>query len=664
MSEEKTEPGAPVTAKRTEEGKVPGQRSLWGFWGSALSLIAISMSLYHLWTAAFGLPEVMIHRPVHLLFAMVIGFLLFPISRRGSASLWFYFDALLCILAILGTVHIFLDFHRITWRMPYVDPLTSGDYFSSIIIILLTLEITRRATGWPLVILAALFILYALFGSYAPGFLAHRGVSLRLLMDHLYLQPEGIYGLVTGVSATFVFLFILLGAFMEKTGIGDFFMNLATVATRNTRAGPAKAAIFSSALFGTISGSAVANVYATGTFTIPMMKKIGLKNYVAGAVEAVASTGGQIMPPVMGSGAFIMADFLGITYAKVAYSAILPAILYFFSFYMMIHFLAIRTEIPILKSDLAMPALKLLSRGAHLFLPIVSIMVLLIMDYSAFMAAFVAIILTLAVSIIRKETRMSLTGALKALEIGAKRAVPIAAALACASLIVGTIAMTGMGLKFTSMVMRVSGGSLLAALLLVMTVTIILGMGLPTAAAYIIAAIFGASTLIRLGVPDIVAHMFVFYYAIISAITPPVALAAYAGAAVADAPVNKTGFTAVKLGIVSYLVPFLFAYSPSLLLIGTPLKILGTAATAIVGVVALAAGVQGWLFRAAEPWERILLIITAILLIKPGWKTDLIGGLLLIIVLFAQRRHLPTKNLVLISRTEGIDPHRKHDGIE
>jgi TRAP transporter 4TM/12TM fusion protein len=481
-------------------------------------------------------------------------------------------------------------------------------------------------------ITALAFVAYALFvAKVAPG----------SVVEINYLTTEGIFGIPLSVSATYVILFILFGAFVERSGAGKMFMDFALSLTGHSVGGPAKVAVITSGLFGTISGSAVANVMTTGTFTIPMMMRLGYRPAFAGAVEAVASTGGQIMPPIMGAAAFVMAEFLGVSYLTVAVFALIPALLYYVAVFVAVHFEALRTGMKGLPREECPRLLPVLKERGHLFLPLVIIVAVLVSGYSAPFAALFGILSVVPVALMRKSTRseINLKGIVDALDSGARGALTIAAACACAGIVIGAIAQTGLGLTFTSFVLAVAQNNLIPALVLTMLAGIILGMGLPTTPAYIIQVALLVPALVKLGIVVQAAHLFVFYFAILSAITPPVALAVYAACGLSRSNLWETGWAAVKLGATGYIVPFMFAFSPALLLLGPwPESSLATL-TALIGVTCLAGSLHSFFFLGpASAWQRVALLVAAICLIKPGWITDLAGGLALALVLLTQWR--------------------------
>ena len=449
------------------------------------------------------------------------------------------------------------------------------------------------------------------------------------------------FGIPIAVSATFVIVFIIFGAFLDKLGAGDLFIKLALALTGRCRGGPALTSVVASGLMGSISGSSVSNVVTTGTFTIPLMKRTGYSALFAGAVEAVASTGGQIMPPVMGAGAFVMAELLGISYAQVAMAAAIPALLYFLSVGLMVYFEARRRKLPVLGEDELPRAKDTLRKGFHLLLPLVVLIYLLVVrQLSPMLSGFYAIctlVVTASLFILIRERRLPWREIFSALEQGSITAVPVAMACASAGIVIGVVSLTGIGVRFTQMVMHLSGNVLWLAGLLTMIACIILGMGLPTTAAYIITAILGVPALVAMGVVPIAAHMFIFYFAIISFITPPVAISAYAASGIADTNAMKTGFLSFKLGLAGFIVPFLFLYSPSILLQGSLGHIIADSFTAILGVTALAGSLMGWLFMDLSPLLRLVLLASAIALIVPNVLVGAAGAVPLVVILVVTR---------------------------
>jgi len=605
-----------------------------------ITAIAVLMSTYHLYGAAATLPEILIHRSLHLIFAVPLIYLIYPMAKGrkiGFPGIW---DCIQTVVAALPFLWMLVNFDRLVERMEYVDPLSMWDYGMAILAMLVVLEATRRTVGPPMVVLALLILVYTLFGSLAPGVFAIKDTKLPLVLEHLYVLPEGIFGMPIGVTATYVYLFVLFGAFLEQSGTGEFFMDLAMSVTGKRRGGPGKVAVIASALFGTLSGSCVANVYTTGIFTIPLMKRIGYRPVFAGAVEAVASTGGQLMPPIMGSAAFLMSDFLGIPYVNIMTAAVIPALMYYITLYFLLDMEAARSGMVGLSAGEIPETLRILKSGILKMIPVVIIVAMLFNRYSPFLAAFWGIVSTFLLSQLKAESRIGLRKLIVALEKGAKNILPLSAACATAGIIIGLISLNGLGLKFTAAVIHLTGGVLFFGLVLVMLAALVLGMGLPTPAAYILVAIFGAPALIELGLSPLAAHMFCFFYAILSAITPPVAMAAYGGAQLAEAGFNATAFIAVRLGLIAFLVPFIFAFDPALLLMGDAVHVVLGVITALLGTYALAVTISGWLVGRISPAIRLISAGAAVGLLVPGWKTDIpgIACLLFIAVFYFKRK--------------------------
>jgi TRAP transporter 4TM/12TM fusion protein len=601
--------------------------------------IAVAMSLYHMYVAGFGPPEAMIFRGTHLLFALTLVFLLYPL-RAGGAPGWRALDALLLLGSWSFVLHIFLNYKYFTYRTIYIDELTAWDMFYAVVAVIIVLEATRRVIGWALPLTAIAFLAYAI------GF---TNVSMQNLMEQVYLSLEGIFGSTLGVSASYVMLFVLFGAFMEKSGTGQLFMDFAMSITGHSAGGPGKVAVVSSSLFGTVSGSAVANVMVDGPITIPLMKRTGFRPPFAAAVEAVASTGGQLMPPIMGAAAFVMAEFLAVPYAQITVWAILPSFLYYLAVFFAVHFEAKRYKLAgVPKSELPAFGNVMLVRG-HLFVPILIVLAGLLAGYSAPLCALWGALSCLPLALLRRSTRAGISWktVLEALEEGAKNTLAVAMACACAGIVIGCVTITGLGIVFTQLVVALAQESLILALVLTAMAGIVLGMGMPTTPAYIMMVALLVPAVIKLGAMTPAAHMFAFYFAILSAITPPVALAVFAAAGLAKANMWATGFAAMRAAAPAYIVPFMFVYEPRLLLITKDwaadwLYIVWAAFSASIGVIALAGGLFGWLLSYATLWQRALLVVAAFCLITPGLITDSIGfGLLAVVVaaqLIARRR--------------------------
>jgi TRAP transporter 4TM/12TM fusion protein len=632
-----------------------GQRTK-GFHAWAILIVAVVMSLYHLY-ALSGMVVVTSVKlyAIHLGFSFLLVFLVYPLTSKSRSirSRFPAYDLVLGILGVLTCVYVIVFYEDFIFRID--NSPTLPDLIVGGVCILLVLEVSRRTIGLAMPILAAVFLVYSFVGRSMPQVLQHRGYDLERVISHLFSE-QGIFNIPIGISVRYVFLFILFGSFLEFSGGGKFLINLATGMFGGTRGGPAKVATVSSGFFGSISGSAVANVIGTGTFTIPMMKSIGYRSHFAGAVEAVASTGGQIMPPVMGAGAFVIADLVGISYLDVCIAALIPAILYYFSVFFMIDLEAAKTGLKGL-SRAELPKIgPLLRSGFLFFIPVLTLVFFLVgLKTSATMAGFWTTVVTFVVTLLRKESRMGWKRLMDTLADGAIKSTQVASVCACAGIIIGITALTGVGLKISSILIDLGGISVLLSLILAMVISLILGMGLPTTAAYIICAAVVAPSLIKLNISPIAAHLFVFYFSCISAITPPVAVAAYVGAGIARANPLKVGFTACRLGLAAFIVPYMFIYGPALLMKGDFVSVLGAVISGLVGVMLLAACSERWLLGQPTSWAQTVLLLTAALfLIKPGLATDLAGfGLLgVVIVLWAwKKRTMSKESSVEVVRT-------------
>ncbi|MFJ7936206.1 TRAP transporter permease [Sporosarcina sp. NPDC096371] len=602
----------------------------------------LAFSIFQLYTA-IGIPFTpFIQRSIHLGFALALIFILFPARKKGGVKrnkVPFY-DVILSLLAIGVGLYWPLLIDELVLRVGRVSTL---DIIVGILAVLLTLEASRRAVGLPIAIIASTFLVYAFYGQHFPGFLAHRGQDLESLVQLMFFTTDGILGTPISVSATFIFVFLLFGSFLVKTGVGGYFNDLAVVLAGRSIGGPAKVAIFSSALQGTISGSSVSNVVGSGSYTIPMMKKLGYKKEFAGGVEAAASTGGQIMPPIMGAAAFLMVEFIGgVSYWDIAKAAAIPALLYFTGVWIMTHFEAKRVGLQGMSED-QIPNRKETLKKIYLLMPILGIIVFLLIGIPTMKAALLGIVLTLVVSAFDKSTRLGFKDIIDALVDGARTALAVAAATACAGIIVGVVVKTGLGLSLATGLITAAGGNIFLTLFFTMIAAIVLGMGSPTTANYVITSTIAAPAIITLlmldlpagaAVPIVVAvsaHLFVFYFGIIADITPPVALAAFAAAGISGGDPIKTGVTSAKLAIAAFIIPYMFVFNPAMLMMGASIpEIIWVVFTAIIGMVAIGAGMIGFWYRKCIWIERLLAVGTGLLLIYPETITDIVG-----LVLFA-----------------------------
>jgi len=609
-------------------------RRLTGIAAIVVSAIAIGFSLFQLYTASVGLLPARIQRAVHLGFVLVLAYLLYPAKQGNTGRRIPWLDVALAGVSACVIGYFVANGQALISRSGAYLPI---DIFVGSIGILLVLEACRRVVGIPILTIAVIFIVYAFLGPYMPGFLRHRGYRFERVVSHLFFTTEGIMGVPLGVSATFIFLFILFGAFLEKTGIGKFFIDLANAVAGFAAGGPAKVAVITSALEGTVSGSSVSNTVGSGSFTIPMMKKLGYKPEFAAAVEAAASTGGQLMPPIMGAAAFLMAETLGMPYLDIAKAAIIPAMLYFAGIFITVHLEAKKlglkgmpkSELPTLRSVLR-------DRG-HLVIPLIAIVYFLMEGSTPMRAALWGIVFSIIASVLRKSTRMSFRDLIDALEQAGRGVVGVAIACAVAGIIIGVVTLTGLGLKMASGLVDLAGGVKILTLFFTMLASLVLGMGVPTTANYLITATITAPAVVALGVPVLAAHMFTFYFGIVADITPPVALAAYAGSAIAKSNPFKTGLTATKIAIAAFIIPYMFVFNPAILLIDvTPFLVVQIVITSLLGMTAIGAATEGWLFMRAGVAERLLFLAGGFLMIDPNGLTDVLGLVVLAIPTIAQ----------------------------
>ena len=630
-------PGLPVDTSKLGDASELTIRTLYGALRALLQAVAAAMAIYHI--LVLGRFFDIVTDPqklyaMHLTFVVVLAFLLIP-RRRGQARPT-VLDWLLVLMTVIVVGYVFLTFEDLTQRAG-VFP-TREDVIVGVLLVIVTIEASRRATGNSLPILCAIFAVYPFIGPYLPGLLAHKGFSFNTVISFLF-SDNGIYGIPIQVSARDVYLFILFGAFLEASNIGKFIVDLGLSVAGGRRGGPAKVSIVTSALFGTVSGSSAANVMVDGVINIPLMKATGFRGAVAGGIEAMNSTGGQIVPPVMGAAAFLMADILGMPYSQVAVAAVGPALLYYVAGYWMIDLYAASQNLHGLpRKDLPRFGTILFQHG-YLLLPLVVLLYAIMgRGESPFRAALYGLGVAVVVSLFRADTRLTLRRIIGAMEEGGKRTIEIGVSCAAAGIIVGILALTGLGGKFSEVLINLTGGNLLLALFGTMIAAIILGTGLPTTAAYAIGASVLAPALIKLGALPLAAHMFLFYFSVISAVTPPVAFASFAAASIAKAPMWDTSIESMRFGIAGYIVPFMLVYGSSLLVGVAPWpETLLALATGAIGTLCLAGAVIGYITRPATLVERGLLLAAALLLIKPGLATDLIGLGLLVAVLAMQR---------------------------
>ncbi len=597
----------------------------------AVTAVLTCLGFFHIYVAFFGARSIMQLRGIHWMVISAVIFILYPATKKDVRLKWH--DWVLSALAVASTFYALMTWKRIADNGGIMNTV---DIVFGTIAILIVFETARRSIGPVLAGLSAFFLLYAFFGHLIPGILGHRLYSFKRIVQFMY-STEGIYGTAINVSAQYVALFVIFGAMLEYFGGGQLFVDLAFSLTGNSAGGPAKAAVVSSALMGTMSGSAVANVVTTGAFTIPLMKKNGYRPQFAGAVEAVASTGGQILPPVMGAAAFLMAEITGITYNKISIAALIPALLYFISVFFAVDFVARKNHIGAIDKENVMPLKQVFKGRWYLILPVIALIALIVIGYSAIKSAAYSMLAILVLDIIFSSDRKhSLQKFVIAVGKGMRSAVSVAGACACAGIIVGVISLTGIGAKFSSFMISISNGNILIALVMTMLASLVLGCGLPTTAAYIVLSTLAVPALVKMGVPLLSAHLFVFYYGSISTITPPVALSSYAAAALAGADPNKVGWEALKLGLVAFIVPYMFVYQPAMLMDGSAGTIILAIVTGLVGVYMLSMGIQGYFRADLSIVERIMAIAGGILMMYPGILTDGIGLALFAVIIVIQ----------------------------
>jgi len=689
-------------------------RKLNGTQEKALYIYALLMGLFHVYTALAGNYEAYLQRTIHLTWVLPLAFILFPMNKRCAADKIPWYDFILAGLSTLPGLYGMWNYTLIAERIQQVDPLTTAQIVLGFMLLVLLLEGTRRVVGFPLACIAGIFTLYMLYGSHMPGLLQGLSFSFEEVVEQIYLTDEGIFNSPLGISSTYVMIFLIFGSFLEKSGAGGYFMEVAQALTGAQPGGPAQIAVISSCLFGSISGSAVANVYGTGTFTIPLMKKIGYPAYFAGAVEAVASSGGQLMPPIMGAGAFLMASFLGLPYSAIIIAAIFPALLYYGAVLLMVKLGAVKMGMKGLDPE-ELPDKRDVARRVFMIIPVVGLVFFLLTGYTPMLAAMIGIALSWFVSFFRFEglgaeersraikasvVTMIFGGAvflfgeqinqllfnfislfadvfslrhaqirnasrmiflllcaawimfssrynpgmkprdvLVAISDGARNIPLVCVACASAGVVLGAVALTGIGGKLVSFVVSFSQGIPLLALMLVMLVSLVLGMGLPTTGAYILASALAAPILVNLGFEPLSAHMFVFYFAIISNITPPVALAAYAASSIAGSGPNQTGFQAMKLGFLAFIVPFAFCYDPGILMQGNLVTNCWAVASGVGAVFSFAYMWMGYIKTPIPIWLRLVLGAAGISCLTP-YPPLVLGGLLVIAGAFLYSKYL------------------------
>jgi TRAP transporter 4TM/12TM fusion protein len=595
----------------------------------AVTATAVAMVLYHVWVIVAGQPEAIIFRGTHLLFALILVFLMYGTKVGVLRPIPSVFDYIWLALGVVTLLYLFINYEYVVTRIYYIDDLTWADMIFGTILIVVVTEATRRCVDISLPVTSLIFLLYGLFIA---------KLEPMRLIDQLYMTTEGIFGQALAVSASFVIIFVVFGSFMERTGVGQLFMDFAMALTGHTAGGPGKVSVISSSLFGTISGSAVANVMVDGPISIPLMKRSGFKPHFAAGVEATASTGGQIMPPIMGAAAFVMAEFLAVPYSQIVIWAVIPAILYYVACFAAVHFEAKRRGIlGVPRAELPRLRIVMAERG-HLFLPIIILLVVMYSGYSAPLAALAGTLACFPVAALRKSSRVNVTleNVIGAMVDGAKNSLAVALACASAGIMIGVVTLSGLGIVFTQWVVALAQDTLFLALFMTMLAAIVLGSGLPTTPSYILLTALLIPAIMKLGVIEPAAHMFAFYYAVLSAITPPVALAVFAAAGLAKADMWDSSWAAMKIGAAGFIIPFMFVYQPALLMIGDWPTIIWAFFNSCIGIALFAAGLHGYFIIAASYWQRALLTAGGICLVFPGLWTDLAGAALAAIVIGAQ----------------------------
>ena len=627
---------APVDIDLSELDNDSRVRTFYGWQDKALSLLLTCFSLFKLYSAISGTIPAQLLRMSHLAFVIPLVYWTYPAFKKSRRNKLPLVDFLLGLLFLGIALYYIFSFKALLAR---VGEYTQTDIILGAIGLLLILEACRRAVGVPLVVISSVFILYAYFGKVMPGFLHHRGYSTFRVVAQLFYSTEGVIGSPLGVCATFVFLFILFGAFLERTGIGQFFTDLANGIAGQSPGGPAKVAVLNSALMGTVSGSSVSNVVTTGSFTIPLMKSLGYPKEFAAGVEASASTGGQIMPPIMGAAAFLIAEMIGESYMEVVKAAIIPALLYFAGIYIMVDFKARKLGLKGLPKDQLPNLGKILRERGHLMFPLIAIIVFLISGFSCTRAALWGIIICIIAPYLRKGTHVPLRQIIEAIPAGARSALSVSCACSTAGIIVGVVTMSGLGLKLGEGLLALTHGMLLPTLFFTMITSIVLGMGVPTTANYLITATIAAPILVKMGIPVMAAHLFSFYFGIMSDITPPVALAAYAGSAIAKSDPFRSGIEASKLAIGAFLVPYMFVLNPVLIMqVSSPLDVIQPLITALIGMVGISAGMTGYFVVSIKWFERVILATAGLMMLYPEAISDYIG-IAIIIIMYLLLKH-------------------------
>ena len=598
--------------------KLLDSKQSWMDWvGKLIFIIGLAASCFHVYVSATGILEAYKMRTTHLMFLLPLTFLIYPMRKKGRFSQITVIDFVWFLATLASMVYLSqIAYPRLLMRIPFVSPATTLDYVVAIFLVIAVLEATRRVAGMGMVIVCLVALSYAFFGPYLSGKLRHTGTTVARMAEQMCLGTNGIFGSTVAASATYIFMFTLFGEFLEYSGAGQFFIDIAYAVTGKARGGPAKMAVVASGLMGMISGSSTANVVSTGTYTIPLMKKTGYRPAFAGGVEAAASTGGQIMPPVMGAASFLLAEYVGISYISLCAIAAIPAILYFIAIFVAVHFEAVRVGLKGLEPDEDSKSWKwLLIHQGYLAAPIFVILITMLMGYSAYKAALYSILSILIILVVEKRGRIDIKGIINTLARGGRSAVMIAVTCAAAGIVIGVSNETGIGVKFASIIINFGKNNLLLILPMVMIASIILGMGLPTSACYIMVAAIAVPALIKMGCSTMASHLFALYFGVFSGITPPVAISAYAAAGIAKASPMKTGWLSVGIALPAFIIPYVAIFNPALILEGTILETIWVIFLCLVAIVGMAGGGIGCVFMPFQFWQRIVLVAASIIFV-------------------------------------------------
>ncbi|HBW33929.1 TRAP transporter permease [Desulfosporosinus sp. BICA1-9] len=616
------------------------RRNLEGPFRWLVIILAIGLTIFEVWLGGFGTLDPYQYTTIFYPIMLAIAFLYFSATEKAKGNKPTWLDIFFSLLALGIELYFFLNIEQYLQRIPLFNPLTPIETVIGIILVLLSLEVTRRVLGPTMTLLVLAFMGYTFFGDLLPGAYSHRHITLNHFLDNIIYTVNGLFGTPIAVAATYVFLFVLFGSLYTQAGGGDFFFKFAASIAGRSTGGPAKIAIISAGLFGMISGSPTSDVVTTGSVNIPMMKKVGFNPIFAGAVESAASTGGSILPPIMGSAAFLMAEFAGIPYRDIAVAAVLPALLYYLGIYLQIHFRAEKNGMMRMADEDVQDIWTVLKEGWIYIIPLVFLVYLIIRGFTPSYVAVMASGLVVLLSWFTPERRIGLRRLIEASEETVQRMIAVTVACAAAGMLIDGVMLTGLGTKFGALIFGMTGGSIFFTLLATAILCIILGMGMPVSSAYIITAVLAAPILIKLGLPTMSTHLFIVYYSCLSAITPPVAVAAYAASSIADANPIKIGLSASKMAFVGFILPFMFVYQPALILQAGIISIILAMITAIIGVIALASSVEGWIIgNALKNWERAIMMVMGLAMVYPGWISDLIGLVVFVMVLMPKVRN-------------------------